>query len=80
MNQLKDQHKKISKEIKSDYFFYCTVGRALTTLGAIMNNGQIESTKIISHFGGTNIFFAYCSMVAIVTKIVTNKNGAWGIL
>ena len=68
MNQCKIRCKKWSKEIKSDICSYCKDERVITLQGVIKKipilllqywpNKIILCTKIISHFGCTNIIFS----------------------
>ena len=71
-NNLQNSSKKLSKEIKSDNFCYRKVG-AITKWGAIekspillsqywKNYHFLRVTKIISHFAGSNNFFADCTV------------------
>ena len=58
MNQSKKLIKDLSKEVKSNIFFYHKVRRAIIKWGAI-EKSQIL-TKIILHFDCNNNIFADC--------------------
>ena len=68
---LQNRYKKLSKEIKSIFFSFHKVGRAITKWGAIEKSPILLLQyhkkyhfnivpKINSHFGGANNIFANC--------------------
>ena len=70
---LQNSYKNLSKEIKSDNFWYHKVGREITKWGAIekspillsqyWKNEWLNGNIIISYFGGSNNIFADCRLL-----------------
>ena len=72
MNQCTKPTQKLSKEVKTDNFCYCKVGRAITkskqksniAIAKLENYVKIDSVlKLISHFWGTNHISVDCRLI-----------------
>ena len=71
----KTDTKNEAKRLKATFFAIPKFGIVITKWGAIEKSKQFDrAPKIISHFGGTKIFFVDCSFVKLSVTVISTES------